>query len=330
MQQPAYDVIGIGNAIVDVLARIDDAFLDRHSLVKGSMALIDAAQAEALYGRMPAGVEASGGSAANTLAGLASLGGRGRFVGKVRDDQLGRIFAHDIRAVGVAFDTPPATEGPPTARCLVHITPDAQRTMCTYLGACVTLGPADIDETQVAEAAVTYVEGYLWDPPQAKEALVKAMTAARGAGRKVAFSLSDAFCVDRWRDEFHDLVAGHIDILFANEQEIRSLYRVDSFDAALAEVRGRCALAVLTRSEKGSVVVTGEAVHEVPAQPVEAVVDTTGAGDLYAAGFLYGLTRGLAPAECARLGGLAAAEAISHVGARPQVALSTLVAGRSG
>ena len=272
--------------------------------------------------------EISGGSAANTMAGLASLGGQGAFIGKVRNDQLGGIFRHDIRAAGVAFDTPAATEGAPTARCLIFVTPDAQRTMGTFLGASVGLGPEDIDAETVAGAKVTYLEGYLWDPPRAKEAFVKAAEVAHEAGRKVALTLSDPFCVDRHRDEFRDLVDGHIDLLFANEQEIASLYKVGSFDEALAALRGRCELAVLTRSEKGAVVLQGDHIESVSAEAVDHLVDTTGAGDLFASGFLFGFVRGKPVGDCARLGALAAAEVISHFGARPERPLAELVAER--
>lgn len=320
-----YDVLGIGNAIVDVLAQSDDAFLDEHGLPKGSMTLVDSARAEALYDRMGPGVEVSGGSVANSVAGVASLGGRVAYIGKVRDDELGRIFAHDIRAAGVAFTTPPAADGPATARCLILVTRDAQRTMSTYLGACTGLGPDDVDRELVAASAVTYLEGYLWDPPRAKQAFRVAMDAAHAAGRQVALSLSDAFCVERHRDEFRELVDGSVDILFANRDEITALYETPDLDGAVAAVRGRCDVAVLTRSEQGSLVVTADAVHEVPAEPVARPIDTTGAGDLFAAGFLHGLTHGAPLAECARLGSVAAAEVISHYGARPETRLADLV-----
>ncbi len=324
MAETTLDVTGIGNAIVDVLVHEDDSFLDRHGLAKGAMTLVDAERAEFLYQRMGPGVEVSGGSAANTLAGLAALGGRGAFIGKVRDDQLGAVFAHDIRAAGVRFETPPAADTAPTARCLIVVTPDAMRTMNTYLGACVELGPDDVDSALVAAAEIIYLEGYLWDPPGAKKAFRKAHRIAHRHGRRVALSLSDPFCVDRHRDEFRDLVAGHVDILFANEEEIMSLYRVDDFDSAVQRVRGDCEIAALTRSEKGSVVVAGDEVHVIDATPVASVVDTTGAGDAYAAGFLYGLTHGWRYDRCARLGGRAAAEVISHVGARAQADLAAL------
>lgn len=321
-----YDVLAIGNAIVDVLARSDEAFLAGQGLAKGSMRLIDEAEARRLYDAIGPAVEISGGSAANTIAGVASFGGRAAFIGKVRDDQLGEVFGHDIRAIGVAYGTPAAAAGPATARCLILVTPDGERTMNTYLGASSGLCPDDIDADLVREAAVTYLEGYLWDPPLAKQAFLKAARTAREAGRKVALTLSDAFCVERHRDSFLDLIRGDVDILFANEAEIRSLYRTDSFEDALAAVRGDTRLAVLTRSEKGCVVVEGERSEAVPAARVETVVDTTGAGDLFAAGFLSGFTRGLPHARSAALGALAAAEVISHIGARPQADLARLAA----
>lgn len=325
MSEAGLDVLGIGNAIVDVLAHGDDDFLAKHGLVKGTMALVDAVEAEAIYAAMGPGLEMSGGSAANTMAGIASLSGRGAYIGKVRDDQLGSVFSHDIHAIGVRFETPAARAGAPTARCLIIVTPDAQRTMQTFLGACVELGPEDIDPKLVQAAQVTYLEGYLYDPPQAQEAFVKAATIAHEAGRKVALTLSDPFCVERHRSAFRELVDGHIDILFANEHEIAALYEVDAFDAALQSTRGSCDIAALTRSEKGSVVVAGEEVHVIDAEPVTKVVDTTGAGDLYAAGFLYGYTHGLGLARSARAGGIAAAEVISHMGARPETSLADLL-----
>jgi sugar/nucleoside kinase (ribokinase family) len=330
MSQARQDVVGIGNAIVDVIAHAEDWFLAAQSMAKGAMTLIEAERAEALYARMGPGVEMSGGSAANSMAGLASLGGRAAFIGKVRDDQLGAIFAHDIRAAGVTFRTPPAKAGPQTARCLIFVTPDAQRTMNTYLGASVELGPEDVEEELIAAAQVTYLEGYLWDKPRAKEAFRKAARIAHEAGAKVALTLSDPFCVERHRAEFQELVKGPVDILFANDAEIRALWQVGDFDAALAATKGQVGTAALTRSEKGSVVLTGERIDRVPAEPVERVVDTTGAGDLYAAGFLYGLTNGRPPAEAARIGAIAAAEVVSHVGARPERPLKALVAERLG
>jgi sugar/nucleoside kinase (ribokinase family) len=269
-------------------------------------------------------VEVSGGSVANSIVGAASLGSRAAYIGKVHDDEFGRVFAHDIRAAGVHFETPLATGGPPTARCLILVTPDAHRTMSTYLGACVELGPGDIDEDLVARAAVTYLEGYLWDPPRAKEAFRVAMAAARRAGRRVALTLSDSFCVERHRDEFRALVDDEVDILFANEMELLSLYQVDDLGSAVDAVRGRCEVALVTRSEHGALVVTSDEVTEVPAHRVSRLVDTTGAGDLFAAGFLHGLTHGLPHAESAALGALAAAEIISHFGARPEADLAEL------
>jgi sugar/nucleoside kinase (ribokinase family) len=326
----AQDVVGLGNAIVDVIAHAEDAFLAAEGMAKGAMTLIEAERAETLYARMGPGVESSGGSAANTMAGIASLGGRAAFIGKVKDDQLGAIFAHDIRAAGVAFRTRPAHGGAPTARCLIFVTPDAQRTMNTYLGASVELGPEDVDEALIAAAQVTYLEGYLWDRPRAKDAFRKAARIAHEAGRKVALTLSDPFCVERHRAEFQELVRGPVDILFANEAEIRALWQVRDFDAALSAARGLVQIAALTRSEKGSVVLSNGKTESVPAEPVQRVVDTTGAGDLYAAGFLYGLTQGRPPAEAARIGAIAAAEVIAHVGARPERPLKALVAERLG
>lgn len=325
MGQADLDVVCIGNAIVDVLVRANDATIERLGLDKGIMTLIDAERADDLYGQMGPAIEASGGSASNTAAGIASLGARAAYVGKVRNDQLGGIFSHDIRASGVLFDTPAATDGPPTARCLIFITPDAQRTMNTYLGACVNLGPGDIDPDLIGAAEVTYMEGYLWDRPEAKAAFLKAADIAHGAGRQVSLTLSDPFCVERHRDSFRELVSGHIDILFANEQEIMSLYQVAKFDAAVQQVRADCAVAALTRSEHGSVIVAGDAVHVIGAEPVAHVADTTGAGDQYAAGFLHGLTNGHDLAAAGRIGSIAAAEVIDHVGPRPQVRLADLV-----
>ncbi|HYC64766.1 MAG TPA: adenosine kinase [Reyranellaceae bacterium] len=325
MTSAAFDVLGIGNAIVDVISRADEAFLTKHALKKGAMTLIDEARAEELYAAMGPAVEISGGSCGNTMAGVASFGGKGAYIGKVRNDQLGSVFGHDLRATGVAFDTAQSTEGPSTARCLILVTPDAQRTMNTYLGACTRLGPDDIDVSRVAASQVTYVEGYLWDAPEAKKAVLKAFDAAHAAGRKVSMTLSDAFCVDRYRTEFRELVRNQIDILFANESEIKSLYQTASFEEAVAAARAENKICALTRSEKGSMIVRGEETHSIAAARVAKVVDTTGAGDLYAAGFLYGFTRNLPLGECARLGGLAAAEVISHVGARPELPLVQLV-----
>jgi sugar/nucleoside kinase (ribokinase family) len=319
------DVVGIGNAIVDVISQSDDAFLAAQAMDKGAMMLIDEARAEAIYGAMGAGIEASGGSAGNTMAGLASLGGKAGYIGKVRDDLLGKVYRHDITAAGVAFPTPAATTGPATARCLILVTPDAQRTMNTFLGACVNLGPDDVDAAFVASAQVTYMEGYLYDPPLAQEAFRKAAEIAHAAGRKVALSLSDSFCVHRHRQAFLDFIEGHVDVLFANEAELTALYETENFDEAVTRVRRIVELAAVTRGAQGSVVVTRDQTIEVPAAPVARVVDTTGAGDLYAAGFLYGLTRTLPLAECARIGGIAAAEIISHYGARPETPLAALI-----
>jgi sugar/nucleoside kinase (ribokinase family) len=325
MTSAAFDVLGIGNAIVDVISRADDAFLAKHALTKGSMMLIDEGRAETLYAAMGPGIEVSGGSCGNTMAGIASLGGKGAYFGKVKKDQLGAVFSHDLKSIGVSFETAPASSGPATARCLILVTPDAQRTMNTYLGACTGLGPDDIDTAVVAAAQVTYVEGYLWDAPDAKKAVLKAFDAAHAAGRLVSITLSDSFCVDRYRDEFRALVRDKVDILFGNESEVKSLYQADSFEAAMEAVRRDAKIAALTRSEKGSVVIKGGETHAVPAAPVARVVDTTGAGDLYAAGFLYGFTRNKPLAECARLGGIAAAEIISHVGPRPETPLKDLM-----
>ena len=325
MTAARYDVLGIGNAIVDVLARTDDDFLVRQNMRKGAMTLIDEARATSIYDAMGPAVEISGGSAANTIVGCASLGGRAAFVGKVKDDELGRVFAHDIRAAGVAFDTPPASEGPSTARCYVLVSPDGERTMNTYLGAAQDLHPRDIDPDAIAASAITYLEGYLWDPKHAKDAFLKAAAAAHEAKRMVALTLSDAFCVDRWRDEFLGLVRdGTVDLLFANEAELRSLYQTADFDTALAALRREARLAVVTRSEHGCVVAARDKVLAVPASPVERVVDTTGAGDLFAAGFLYGLSQGASHERAASLGALAAAEVIQHLGARPQTSLKAL------
>jgi len=318
------DVVGIGNALVDVLSHEGEAFLARQGMVKGTMQLIDEAGARRLYDAMGPGIEMSGGSAANTIVGVASFGGRAHYVGKVRDDQLGDVFGHDLRATGVGYDTPRATSGPPTGRCLILVTPDAQRTMSTFLGASVRLGPADVDRGLIARGKILYLEGYLFDPPDAQEAFRAAAALAHAAGRRVALTLSDPFCVERHRAAFLDLVQHHVDILFANEAEICALYQVHDFDAALPHVRGHCELAALTRSAKGSVLVQGDRVHVVQAHPVDAVVDTTGAGDLYASGVLYGLAQGLDLPTCGRLGSLAAAEVIAHVGARPMVSLTEL------
>ena len=325
MPDKVIDVVGIGNAIVDVIAHCDEAFIARMNLNKGAMTLIDTARANTLYDAMGPAVEISGGSGANTTVGVASLGGRAAFIGKVGNDQLGGIFRHDIRAVGVQFDIAPANSGTPTARSMILVTPDAERTMNTYLGACQELTPADVDPHLIQRAKVTYMEGYLWDPPLAKEAFLKAARIAHEAGQEVSLTLSDSFCVQRYLSEFQDLVRNHVDILFANTSEILALWETDDWDEAVRQTRQHCDLAALTRSDKGSVIVTADEVHEIPAWPVDKVVDLTGAGDLYAAGFLYGYTHGRDFAACGRIASLAAGEAISHVGARPETPLAELV-----
>ncbi|MET0737212.1 MAG: adenosine kinase [Acidimicrobiales bacterium] len=324
MSDKTYDVVGLGSAIVDAITHADDAFVEEWGIDKGGMTLIDEQRAHLLYDAMGPAAETSGGSAANTVAGVASFGGRAAFIGTVRDDQLGEIFRHDIRACGVDFDVPAGTEGPSTARCLILVTPDAQRSMSTYLGISSLVDPASVDEALVASSKVVYCEGYLWDMPQTIEAIKKAFDRAREAGGKVAFALSDDVCVDRHRADYLQLVDERVDLLFANADEIRSLYEVDDFEDAIEAVRGRCEIAVLTCSADGSVVVTADETLRIPAEPTE-VLDTTGAGDLYAAGFIYGYTQGLDLATCARLGSAAAAEVISHLGARPQVPLTEIV-----
>ena len=326
MSQLKYDVAGIGNALVDVIANADDAFLKTEAIQKGGMTLVDAERADTLYSRMGEAIESSGGSCANTIAGLASLGGKGAFFGKVKDDQLGQVFIHDVQTLGVAFPASIANDGPPTGRCLVLVTPDAQRSMSTFLGAAQNLTPDDIDDDVIKSSAITYMEGYLWDQPSAKEAFLKAARVAREAGRIVALTLSDSFCVDRFRPEFLKLAKDEVDLLFANEAEILSLYEVDSFDEALERVRKDCKFAALTRSELGAVIVADGDVHKVAAEKVTTVVDTTGAGDLFAAGFLYGLSRGYKPDHCGKLGVMAAAEIITHYGPRPMVSLKDLAA----
>lgn len=318
------DVLAIGNAIVDLLTRVDEAFLERHGLVKNSMNLIDLNQATRLYENMGPAVEVSGGSAANTAAGVAALGGSAAFIGKVADDQIGQIFGHDIRSTGVEFTTPPDLSGAATAHSFILITPDAHRTMNTYLGASLNLGPDDVSEDLVGRARITYLEGYLWDPPKAKEAFLKAMNIAHGQGNRVALTLSDSFCVDRYRDEFLNLVKDHVDILFANEDEIVSLYQTVDFASALGHVESHAEIVVLTRSEAGSLILAGGERIAVPAEKA-VVEDTTGAGDLYASGFLAGLSRGLDLAVCGRMGSLSASEIISHVGARPKANLRAFV-----
>jgi sugar/nucleoside kinase (ribokinase family) len=324
-----FQVLCIGNAIVDIVARVEEDFLVTHDRIKGSMMLVDAETSARIYDAMPPAVERSGGSAGNTAAGIASLGGRAAYMGKVHADQLGNVFRHDIRAIGVHYETEASNTGAPTATSMILVTPDAQRTMSTYLGACGELALDDIDEDVVARADVTYIEGYMWDRDNQKEAVLKAMDVAHAHGKLVSLSLSDSFCVDRFRSEFVELVEGKVDILFANEAEIKSLYQVDTFEEAMERLRPHVKLAALTRSEKGSVVLSRDEVVAVPAHPTD-LIDTTGAGDLYAAGFLFGYTSGKSLEDCARLGGLAAAEVISHLGARPEVNLAKLAAEELG
>jgi sugar/nucleoside kinase (ribokinase family) len=325
MPDTQFDVLGIGNAIVDVMARIDDDFLVTEKLAKGTMHLIDAPRADTLHKAIPAPIQRSGGSAGNTVAGVASLGGRAAFIGKVADDDLGARYRRDMHQTGVHFTTHALPEGAPTARSMILITPDGERTMNTYLGACQMLSPGDIDERVVGAAAITYLEGYLWDPPQAKEAFRHAAKVAHKAGRKVALTLSDAFCVDRFRAEFKDLIRSRtIDILFANDLELKSLYTTSSLEAAIDAVRADGALSAVTVGSDGAIVVTPDAITAVPATPVTEVVDLTGAGDLFASGFLYGMARGMTLADAARLGTLAAAEVIGHIGPRPATGLDAL------
>ena len=318
------DVCGIGNALVDVLSQESDEFVESAGVPKGSMTLIDEERATSLYAQMGAGIEISGGSAANTIVGVAALGATAQYIGKVRDDQLGAVFAHDIRATGVTYQIDSAATGPSTGCCLILITPDAQRTMNTFLGASVYLSPEDIDLVAIAASKILYLEGYLFDPPEAQEAFRAAAACAHEAGRLVAVTLSDSFCVERHREAFVDLLQNHSDLVFANEAEICSLFQTDSFDGAIAQVKLLDVTAAVTRSEKGSVVVHQDHVLEIAAAPLDDLVDTTGAGDLYAAGFLYGVSQGLDLATCGALGSVAAAEVISHLGARPVASLSEL------
>jgi adenosine kinase len=325
MTSAKYDVLGIGNAIFDVLVRTEERFLLAHGMTKGGMALIDEARAASIYRDMGPATEMSGGSAANTIVGIANLGARAAYVGKVKDDQIGRLYTHDIRAAGVAFETRPALDGPATGCSYILVTPDGERTMNTYLGAAQDLTPDDIEPSQIAASRVIYLEGYLWDPKNAKDAFVKAATIAHGAGRQVALTLSDSFCVDRYRGEFLDLMRNNtVDLVFANEAELRSLYETSDFDAALKQLRLDAKLGIVTRSEKGCVVASKDGVTAVPAFPIEKMVDTTGAGDLFAAGFLFGLVRGATYENAGRIGALAAAEVIQHIGARPQTSLKEL------
>jgi sugar/nucleoside kinase (ribokinase family) len=325
MSSAKYDVLGIGNAIFDILVQTDEGFLASHGMTKGGMSLIDESRAAAIYRDMGPATEMSGGSAANTIVGLANLGARAAYVGKVKDDQIGKLYAHDIRAAGVAFETRPAIDGPATGCSYILVTPDGERTMNTYLGAAQELMPSNIDADQVAASAIVYLEGYLWDPKSAKDAFVKAADIAHEARRQVALTLSDSFCVDRYRGEFLDLMRnGTVDLVFANEAELHSLYQTSDFDAALKQFRADVNLAIVTRSEKGCVVASKDDVTAVPAFPIEKMVDTTGAGDLFAAGFLFGLVRGAGYDNAGRLGALAAAEVIQHIGARPQTSLKQL------
>ena len=320
-----YDVLGIGNAIVDVIARAEDDFLVQQKMQKGGMALIDEPRAKSIYDAMGPAVKVSGGSAANTIVGVAGFGARAAFVGKVKDDELGKAFAHDIRKSGVAFDTPAAKDGASSACCYIMVTPDGERTMNTFLGAAQNLTPDDIDANAIAASSITYLGGYLWDPPHAKEAFRKAAKIAHDNKRQVALTLSDSFCVGRYRAEFVDLIrTGTVDLLFANESELLSLYETSDFNTAVRALQSDAKLAAVTRSEKGSVVVTKSGVESVPAAPIDRLVDATGAGDLFAAGFLFGLSRGKDHKTAARLGGLAAAEVIQHIGARPETSLKSL------
>jgi len=319
-----YDVAGLGNAIMDVIAAVDDGFLLQHGIAKGAMTLIDEFRAQELHKALGKSVQEAGGSAANTMAGLASLGARAMFLGKVRDDALGARFGESLKSLGVDFTTAPAAGGSPTASSMIAVTPDGQRSMNTYLGACREMTPADVDECEIAQAGILYIEGYLWDADAAKEASRKAIRAAKKAGAKVALSLSDSFCVGRFRDEFLDLMKRDLDILFANEDEAKSLFETEDFAVVVEKMKAWGKLAVITRSAQGCVVIQGGEHYAVPAYPVAKVADTTGAGDLFAAGFLYGLTRGKSLTDCGRLGGLAAAEVISHYGARPETSLKQL------
>jgi len=320
-----FDVLAFGNALVDILSHEDDEVIIRTGVERGAMTLVDGTRADEIYAAMSPTTEVSGGSAANTAAGIASFGGRAAFIGRIADDTFGHIFAHDLRSAGVHFDPPLPPPGEPTGRCLVMVTPDAQRTLCTHLGTGADLDPSYVDEGLVALSALTYLEGYLWDQAPAKDAIRRACALARDNGRRVAFTLSDPFCVDRNRAEFVHLAEHEIDVLFANEDEITSLYAVDRFDEALQHVRGHCEIAVLTRGPLGAVIVAGDELHVIDPVPTE-VVDTTGAGDLFAAGFLFGLTNGWPHEVSGRLGAIAAAEVISHLGARPAVSLADLAA----
>ncbi len=326
MSNPALGVVAVGNALVDVLTQVDDTFIEQqnkeYGMEPGAMTLIEEVRAVELYTQMPEGIESSGGSAGNTMAGFASFGGKGGFIGKVADDQLGKIFQHDLRSMGIQFDTQPLIMGAKTGRCLILVTPDAQRTMNTFLGASVELTAGDVDENLIAEAQVTYLEGYLFDRDNAKQAFIKAAETAHAAGHRVALTLSDPFCVDRHRSDFLRLVESHVDILFANEEEIKSLFLQDDFEDAKSAISEQVEVAALTRGPKGAVILSEGNEILIEAAAVENVVDTTGAGDQFAAGFLYGFTQGRPLEVCGKLGALAAAEVISHMGPRPQVSYS--------
>lgn len=325
---PQFDVLTVGNAIVDIIARCDDQFLVENDIIKGAMNLIDAERAELLYSSMGPAVEASGGSAGNTAAGVAGIGGRAAYFGKVAEDQLGSIFQHDIRAQGVHYATKPQGTNPPTARSMIFVTPDGERSMNTYLGACVEFGPGDVEPAVVAESAVTYFEGYLWDPPRAKEAILECARIAHENGREVSMTLSDPFCVDRYRSEFLDLMrSGTVDIVFANRQEVLSLYETDDFELALKSIAADCKLAAVTLSEEGAIILCGEERVKIDAYKVDDLVDTTGAGDLFAAGFLYGYTQGRSLSDCGKLGCLSAAIVIKQIGPRPMVSLRDAAVG---
>lgn len=329
MTKTTYGLVTIGNALVDVLAPATEDFIagqaTAHGMARGAMNLINAERAIQLYDSMGPGTEVSGGSAGNTMACFASFGGVGAYIGKVGQDQLGEVFRHDLRAMGVSHTTPPVISGTQTGRCMILITPDGERTMNTFLGAAVELSPDDIDTATIAGAAVTYLEGYLFDPPLAMEAFYKAAKIAHEAGRKVSLTLSDSFCVNRHRNAFKTLVENNVDILFANEEEIKALYEVSNFEDVIPVLKDKCEITAITRSEKGSVIIRGDSITRINAEPVAKVVDTTGAGDAYAAGFLFGYTEGMNMAQCGKLASIAAAEVISHIGPRPQVQLSTLI-----
>ncbi len=324
MTETRFDVTGIGNAIVDIIGRCDDAYLANIGAAKGSMRLVDAAEIAKIYAGMGPATEVSGGSAANTLAGVASLGGKAGFIGTIADDEFGRIFAHDIQSVGVSFASKPVAGELPTSRSLILVTPDGERTMNTFLGISTNFDATQLDREMIRDSAILYLEGYLFDRDDAKGAFRDAVAEAKRAGRKVALTLSDGFCVDRHRAEFLDLIRSGVDILFANESEINSLYETQQFDRAADHARKDAKLAVLTRSAKGSIIVSGAQTITIPAERIEKVVDTTGAGDLYAAGFLFGVSKGFSLETSGKLASLAAAEVISHIGARPAVSLANL------